>query len=250
MQSKLGVWLINLDRSTARYAAMKTRLAALGLEYTRLSATDGYAEWDHLVRNVDVPAFRRNVGREILPGEIGCYVSHLNVWQALQDSNCDVALVMEDDVVFHDDFLAAVDQVLAKRDLWDLVKLNKIRANQPIMQHKLGAYSLNSYIGAFTGTGAYLITRVFAQAQMSAMLPIVRPIDHVLDRYDGHSFRHFGLEPFPSHVDDGNTSTITGAGFTSVKKFPWYARSSVYAQKVTKPIKKAFAIALSRARMS
>jgi glycosyl transferase family 25 len=242
----LGVWLINLDRSTTRREAMEARLEVLGLPYTRFAAIDGRAEWDRLVSDVDLPAFRRNVGRDVLPGEIGCYASHLGVWQALLDSPHEVALILEDDVVFHDDFLAALDLVLARQAGWDMVKLNKIRAKHPVRRRDLGRYWLNAYIGAFTGMGAYLITRDFAKAQMPSLHPIRRPFDHALDRFDARTFRHYGLEPFPSHVDDGNQSTITGTGFAAVRKFPWYARLPVYGQRLGRLWKKAFAIMGSR----
>jgi glycosyl transferase, family 25 len=243
---ELGVWLINLDRSTARRETMEARLAALGLPYTRFAAIDGRAEWDRLVTGVDLAAFRRNVGREVLPGEIGCYASHLGVWQALLDSPHEVALVLEDDVVFHDDFLPALDLVLAARSGWDMVKLNVIRAKQPVLRRRLGAYRLNAYVGAFTGMGAYLITRSFARAQMPAMRPVRRPVDHALDHFDARTFRHYGLEPFPSHVDDGNQSTITGTGFAAVKKFPWYQRLPVYGQRFGNLWRKSLAILGSR----
>ena len=246
MRDELGVWLINLDRSTERRTVMEARLTTLGLDYTRFSAIDGRAEWDRLAQGVDMIAFRRNVGREVLPGEIGCYASHLKVWQALLDSNHEVAVVLEDDVVFHDDFLPALDRVLATREQWDMVKLNRIRAKQPILRYTLGEYALNAYLGAFTGMGAYLITRRCAQLQMVAMQPVRRPIDHVLDQFDGRRFRHFGLEPFPSHVDDGNQSTITGTGFAEVRKFPWYGRFPVYGRRLANPLKKALAIFRSR----
>jgi glycosyl transferase family 25 len=246
LRRSLGVWLINLDRSSARRQAMEDRLAALGLPYTRLSAVDGQANWDQLVSGVDLPSFRRNVGREVLPGEIGCYASHLAVWQALLDSSHEVALVLEDDVVFHDDFLPALDLALADAGRWDMVKLNVIRAKHPVLRRSLGPYRLNAYLGAFTGMGAYLITRGFARAQMPAMHPFRRPFDHALDHFDAKSFRHYGLEPFPSHVDDGNQSTITGTGFAAVRKFPWYARLPVYGQRLVNLWTKALAILGSR----
>ena len=238
----LGVWLINLDRSTDRLAIMEARLATLGLDYVRFTAIDGRAKWERLVHGVDLAAFRRNVGREVLPGEVGCYASHLKVWQSLLDSDHEVALVLEDDVVFHDDFLFALNEVLAMREPWDMVKLNQIRAKQPVLRQKLGKYALNAYIGSFTGMGAYLITRRFAEVQMPAMRPVRRPIDHALDQFDARHFRHYGLEPFPSHVDDGNKSTITGRDFAKVKKFPWYARLPVYVFRFANPLKKAFAV--------
>jgi glycosyl transferase, family 25 len=245
-RSSLGVWLINLDRSTSRRAAMEERLGALGLQYTRFLGIDGRKEWETLVDDVDLAAFRRNVGREVLPGEIGCYASHLAVWRALIDSPHDVALVLEDDVVFHTDFMDALDAVLEAYGTWDIVKLNCIRAKQPILRRRLGPYRLNAYVGAFTGMGAYLITRSFAQAQMPLMFPMRRPIDHALDEFDARTFRHFGLQPFPSHVDDGNHSTITGTAFSAVRKYPWHARLPVYGQRLRKLGRKAVAIFGSR----
>ena len=55
----MDVFVINLDRSTARRETMEARLAALGLPYTRFAAIDGRAEWDRLVTGVDLDAFRR-----------------------------------------------------------------------------------------------------------------------------------------------------------------------------------------------
>jgi len=147
-------------------------------------------------------------------------------------------MVLEDDVVFHDDFVDALDIALENGKDWDFLKLNKIRAKQPIRQKHLGPYSLNAYIGPATGLGAYLIRRETIQRLLPVMKPITRPIDHELDRVHVHDFRHFGLEPFPSHVDDGNTSTITGSGFSDVHKFPWYRRLPLYGLKVSNLIGK------------
>jgi glycosyl transferase, family 25 len=163
-----------------------------------------------------------------MAGEIGCYHSHLLVWRDFLAGSAEVALIMEDDVVFHSDFMNALDVSLLAVAEWDFLKLNKIRAKQPICQGMIGKWQLNAYLGPSTGLGAYLITRELASRLLPAMLPITRPIDHELDRVDVHDFRHFGLEPFPSHVDDGNESTITGNRFSAVKKFPWYRRLPVY----------------------
>ncbi|MFN4153104.1 MAG: glycosyltransferase family 25 protein [Paracoccaceae bacterium] len=228
----LGIWLINLPRSTDRRTRMEAQLQALGLDYALFEAVDGRADWDRLASNADLPTFRANVGREVLPGEIGCYHSHLGVWRAFLDSPHKVALVLEDDVVFHDDFLPALTLATARSDRWDMLKLNRIRAKFAVGQGALGPYRLNAFAGSFTGMGAYLVTRDCAQRLLPGMLPVRRPIDHELDRIDLRNFRHFALQPFPSHVDDGNTSTITGQGFAEVKKFPWYRRLRVYKNRL------------------
>ncbi len=231
MGTVLASYLINLPRSADRRERMEAQLGALGLPYTLIPGVDGRAEWERLKGDLDEPAFVAHVGRPVLPGEIGAYHAHLNVWRAFVASGAEVALVMEDDVVFHPEFRAALDAALSIRGDWDFLKLNKIRAKQPIAQGTIGQWQLNAYLGPATGLGAYLIRRSLAVRLLPAMLPITRPIDHELDRIAAHDFRHFGLEPFPSHVDDGNESTITGTGFAAVKKFPWYRRLPMYGTR-------------------
>jgi len=239
----LASYVINLPRSATRRDRMDAQLAALALPYTLFPAIDGRAEWDRLAPSLEEAAFRRNVGREVMPGEIGCYHSHLAVWRDFLDGGAEVALVMEDDVVFHPEFRAALDAALSVRGSWDFLKLNKIRAKQPVCQGTVGQWQVNAYLGPATGLGAYLITRDLAARLLPVMLPVTRPIDHELDRIHVHDFRHFGLEPFPSHVDDGNESTITGTGFAAVKKFPWYRRLPVYGLRWRNAFGKLFHLA-------
>ena len=228
----LAVYLINLERSRDRREKMQARLAALGLDYTIFPAIDGRKEWERLASQLDVDAFQRNVGRDVLPGEIGCYHSHLGVWQAFLETGDDVLLVLEDDVVFGEDFISALHEAMRVCAHWDFLKLNKIRAEQPISQGRVGPYRLNAYLGPATGFGAYLIRRDLVERALPAMLPITRPIDHEFDRIHVHRFRHFGLEPFPSDVRDESQSTITGTSFNSVRKYPWYRRLPLYALRL------------------
>ena len=223
-----NIYLINLDRSTDRLAAMQRQLLALGLTYERFCAIDASTCWDALAPSVDFAAFEKNVGRHVMKGEIGCYHSHLAVWNKISNGTDDFALVLEDDVVFHSNFIAALDYAAAHQDKWDFLKLNKIRAKQPIVQWADGEWTINAYIGPATGFGAYLIKRSLAQRLVARLLPIRRPIDHEMDRSFFYDFRHLGLEPFPSHVEDQGQSTITGDQFAGVKKFVWYKRLPVY----------------------
>jgi glycosyl transferase family 25 len=240
---RLAAYVINLPRSVARRERTEAQLRAMDLPFTLFPAIDGRAEADRLAAELDEPAFRCNVGREVLAGEIGAYHSHLAVWRAFLSGPAEVALVMEDDVIFHPEFRAALDAALSVRDHWDFLKLNRIRAKQPIPQGRVGDWVLNAYLGPATGLGAYLITRDLAARLLPAMLPVTRPIDHELDRIHVHDFRHFGLEPFPSHVDDGNESTITGTGFAAVAKPAWYRRLPMYGLRLRNTLGKLFHLA-------
>lgn len=233
VQKPIKTWLINLPRATERRAKMDAQLAKLPLDLTVFDGVDGKAREAELLQNVDVPAFERNMGRDVLIGGIGCYHSHLGVWQEILDSGEDVVLVLEDDVVFHDDFMQAIELALEAQDSWDFLKLNKIRAKLPVSQGKIGPYSLNAYVGPATGTGAYLIKRTLVERLLPKMLPVTRATDHEINRFFLHDFRLFGLEPFPSHVDDGNVSFITGEGSVDMVKYPSLKRLPNYYLRAT-----------------
>lgn len=229
----LPVWLINLPRATARRARMEERLAQLGLPYVLFPGVDGRAEEARLLANTDVPAFERNMGRKVLIGGIGCYHSHLAVWESFLASGKPAALILEDDVIFHDDFLDAVRLGLQAGAHWDFLKLNCIRAKQPVSQGRVGPYRLNAYLGPATGTGAYLITRETAAKLLPAMRRVTRATDHEINRFFVHDFRLRGLEPFPSHLEDGESLIATGpGGYGGVQKFPWYQRLPNYRLRI------------------
>ncbi len=227
----LAVWCINLDRATGRWDQMQPRLAALGLDVLRFSAVDGRAEPALISASLDAAAFRRNMGRDALPAEVGCYLSHLEVWRLFVASGREVALVLEDDVVFHADFLDALDAALAVRYSWDMLKLNRIRAKLPVRQGRAGQWTLNAYLGPATGFGAYLIRRDLAERLLPKMLPVRMPVDYEATRWWAHDFRLLGLEPFPSHVDDGGISTINGPGHVEAVKPPRQRRLGNYAMR-------------------
>lgn len=234
----LRVVLINLERSVKRREKMQQRLNDLGLNYHWQPAIDGAARKDELWDSVNQKVFERNVGRSVLLGEIGCYHSHLMAWREFLQTTDDVLLVLEDDVVFGADFMSALALALKHKADWDFLKLNKIRAKQPVCQKRLGDYRLNAYIGPATGFGAYLIQRHTAEKLLPKMLPIRRPIDHEADRIFEHDFRHYGLEPFPSEVRDEQESTITGSSFNAVQRWGLYRRLPSYIMRLTNQLRR------------
>jgi glycosyl transferase family 25 len=73
--------VINLDRSLDRLAHIKAEFARAGMAFERFSAVDGC----ELPAGVK-PYFCDATGRLVSPltaGEIGCYASHLAIWQRI-----------------------------------------------------------------------------------------------------------------------------------------------------------------------
>ena len=230
-RADVGIWLINLNQDTDRLAAMTKQLTALNLPFKRFPAVYGKDHRDTLIQHADEAAYQRNMGSNLLPGKLGVFASHTRVWKDFIASDHDVALILEDDVVFHDDFLSSLDLALAQADRWDTLRFNCIRAKLPVSQGKIGDYTLNAYIGPFTGNATYLIHKAVAKRILPNLWPQTRALDHELNRFFKHKFRQFGLEPFSAHVDDGGTSSITGMDFVLVNKPHWTKRLPHYRLK-------------------
>lgn len=228
---KIGVWVINLPQNQDRLTRMSDQLQKMGLPWQRFVAVDGAREYDRLIQQADPEAYARNMGSPILPGKLGVYASHTGVWREFIASEYEFALVFEDDVIFHDDFVESVQAAYSARDHWDVVRFNCVRAKLPISQGVVGKWTLNAYVGPFTGNAAYLIRKDTATHLLAGIWPQTRALDHELNRFFVHDYRLFGMYPWASHTDDGNVSTITGIGFASVKKFKWYRRLPHYRLK-------------------
>ena len=228
---KIGVWLINLPQNQDRLARMAQQLDSMGLPWQLFSAVNGREHFDELILQADPEAYAKNMGSPILPGKLGVYASHTRVWKEFIRSDYEFALIFEDDVVFHDNFVEALSAAYQAKNHWDIVRFNCVRAKLPIQQGVVGQWHLNAYIGPFTGNAAYLIRKDTATKLVSQIGPQTRALDHELNRFFHHDYRLLGMEPWSSHTDDGNVSTITGVGFASVKKFKWYKRLPHYRLK-------------------
>lgn len=96
---KIEAFVIHLARATQRRAQVDRIIAASPLDTRVLDAVDGRA----MSAAERAGVYRREMHEprypfEIGPGEIGCFLSHRKVWQAMIDDGLDAALVIEDDV--------------------------------------------------------------------------------------------------------------------------------------------------------
>lgn len=237
---KIGVWVINLPSNQDRLTNMANQLDSMGLPWRLFVAVNGKEQYQELLANADPEAYAKNMGSPILPGKLGVYASHKGVWKDFLHTDYEYALILEDDVVFHDDFVEALAAAYRARRHWDIVRFNCVRAKIPVSQGAVERWTLNAYVGPFTGNATYLIKKDVAAKLLTNIGPQTRALDHELNRFFRHDYRLLGMEPWPSHTDDGNVSTITGVGFSAVKKFKWYKRLPHYRLKAANYFRRLF----------
>ncbi|MEF2554607.1 glycosyltransferase family 25 protein, partial [Aurantimonas sp. A2-1-M11] len=175
--------MINLDRSTERWQDIEVSAADAGVEVTRVPGVDGAAVPVNDWLDVDHRRFARSHGRTILPGEYGCYRSHLAALQAVIASGEPVAVICEDDITVKPEAPAAVTAVLGHRPDLHVLKLANHRIRGFVSHGGDGLASYGRCIHGPQGSAAcYAVTREGATLLLSALQTMWLPWDIALER--------------------------------------------------------------------
>ncbi len=177
-KQKIPVFVISLTRAPERRFAISRHLTDLGIEYRLIDAVDGNAMAASHISELLAP------GKDMHSGAVGCYLSHINIYEIIRDENIKVALVLEDDAHLDARILNLLLNGCDYLD-WDYCFLDCDDHNDqgPVFYdadsgRMLGAgftaYSLSS--GPQT-LHAYLITQSAAINRLANAFPLEWPID-------------------------------------------------------------------------
>jgi glycosyl transferase, family 25 len=170
------IFMLNLDRATERREIMLDRLANLGLEAEILSAVDG--------RSLDAADLPPGTEPGLSPGEIGCYLSHVNSWKTIILRGLSHAIVLEDDVIISANLMNVVEEIIALEMPFDAVRLSYLRpfrgipvaflsGNMQLVLPKRPPFGAQGYLVSLDGA-KHLLLRLAIPKQ---------PIDIAFDRY-------------------------------------------------------------------
>jgi len=149
--STTGTWtrppvlVVNLDKSVERWEQCKDEFAKHNVEAERFPATLGKA----LTEEERMEQATFGARYFCTAGMIGCFMSHLRIWQKVVDEDLPAVVVFEDDVVVYPDFEKKLQVLMAAlpKD-WDVCLLGAVGC---IAQDK-EALNMKSY-GLLTGGG-------------------------------------------------------------------------------------------------
>ncbi len=195
----MEVVVINLATRAERWSAMWQQLLEVGIDPVRIPAVHG-ASLSSEQRSAlySEQLNRRLYHQPLCDGEIGCYASHLAVWQRLLRSGADCIAVLEDDVEID----TSLPQVLAAIESmpgdWDLVKLigrsvEKADGAQPLCE----GCSLICYRRVPSLTAAYVLHRRGAEKLLARRPPFGRPVDVDLRHWWECGLEVQGVQPYP-----------------------------------------------------
>ena len=209
----MKVFVINLDKDKDRMASVDSQLRRFGVGYERVSGV--YAkELPKEERKMAVNRFRWwcAIGRPIVPAEIGCALSHYNIYRSMKPG--EAVCILEDDVIMTDDFPGRLREVESFVDA---------RRPQIIM--------LSSHNWPQSGSGiirsksamctdVYVITQPAAKALLKANLPMQVPCDHWWRWERKGLIELYHALPTTVSQNQAQFGTSTQANADDVSKYP------------------------------
>ncbi|XP_062337403.1 procollagen galactosyltransferase 2 [Osmerus eperlanus] len=240
---KLGfdqIFLINLKRRLDRRERMLSTLAVLGIDATLTEAVDGKALNSSQLQAMGIdmlPGYQDPYsGRVLTRGEIGCFLSHYNIWTQVVEQGLLRVLVLEDDVRFEPRFRSQLLGIMENVDHalldWDLIYVGRkrLQVKQPErwvegvtnLVHPDYSYWTLGYTLSLKGAKRLLETRPLGKMlPVDEFLPIMfnkHPNEEYLAQFERRDLQVFSVEPlllFPTHYtgepgyfSDTETSTI------------------------------------------
>jgi len=114
----LRAFVINLDKDKERMKFMHNQLLRLGIAYERFPAINGR---DYIASSAEYQEeiAIQKTGHALLPGELGCALSHKKIYELIVAQKIPYALILEDDVQLPNNFHAII------RNQIDLQKIHK-----------------------------------------------------------------------------------------------------------------------------
>lgn len=129
------IYVINLERRPERRLRMERSLQELGIAAKFVSAVDGRKLDDAVLLQMGITQMTEYADpykkRPMTMGEIGCFMSHFNIWTEVSQYGLAAVLVLEDDIRFEPFFrrklYSLMDELRELRQPWDLVYLGRKR---------------------------------------------------------------------------------------------------------------------------
>jgi len=211
-------FIITLPEAKERQDFMSAQMSARGLPFEFVEAVDGrgfdvagHPEYDAATR-------RRNYGRDLKGGELGCLLSHKRLYEKIVAESIPLSFILEDDAVLVDDMRQVIEDLAAlPNDSFDIVrflgskKLSKAR--QKIVKPLRKPYTLSRLYGVPGGAHAYVITLTGAKKMLAAMPRSAYPIDTLIGRVWDTKCEALVVMPGPAVNSQDHGSFIGDARF-------------------------------------
>lgn len=229
----IRIYAINLDRSVERWSALSHRAEILRLSLVRVPGVDGTKTRPEDRIDCDTQVFERNNGRTILPGEYGCYRSHINALSAFLETSEYAGIVVEDDIELSADLLLRAGAAVDALPDADAIKLfnHRVVGFKRVAISKTGDEIGRAAHGPQGSAACYVVTRKGATRLIKVLKTMKYPWDVALERGWAHGTRIYTTRQNVVFLTEEDTTIATRSAYRA-SKFPWWRRLRTYGIRI------------------
>lgn len=209
----MRIFVISLPNAKERQQQVTQQLEDLGVGFEffeALNAEQGLKRYFKNVTEKNREEFVLNTGRDFTQGEIGCYGSHLALWEKCIELD-EPIVIMEDDF-FAEPFLPDALNVIKTH----ISTLGFMRLQEERRAHKqvIGteqSFEVVHYTKVPHSLMCYAITPHVAKGLVASVKEFDEPVDVYIKKDWIHRQRMYGVRPYPIKDSElSNKTSITG----------------------------------------
>lgn len=177
----MKAFIVNLECDSEKRAHIESECRKQEIDFELIKAVDGRLLTD---AELAVKVFRHDLNY-LTKGEIGCALSHQDIYEKIISQNLDYALILEDDALLSDELKSFMPDFMRKIDK----SSNKVyllqKANTVFLNRELKINAKFSFYEAYNAkcTHGYIITNQAARTLRKINTPLIREADHWLSFY-------------------------------------------------------------------
>ena len=198
------IFVISLKNSHRREFIAK-RLNGLGLQFEFFDAVYGKALSEEELAKVDYQYYQDFDNKRLTLGEIGCALSHIQVYEHIKKNNIAEAIILEDDAIVSTHFKAILQAAIEKLpSRYEILFFDHGKAKSyPLIKkclpegYKLVRYrypSKNSRRSIMKAT-AYMVNLAGVEKLLKYAYPLRMPADFVTGFIQKTRIHAYGVEP-------------------------------------------------------
>ena len=209
----IPIFVISLKQSPERFRRLQEELARFGLQPRLVRGIDGRRKSSLLKRLWRRQFFSARHNRFLSPGEIGCFASHVRVLREIIRNQIPRAIILEDDVIFSEDFGAFYRFDLPRMlDVADIVKFeghvypHTSRGGLTVVRGKTCRAVVP--MRPSLCSAAYAVSLRGAKSLARVAQDVDEPYDFIVHGYERHNARYCEVRPLL--VKQADTVSIIG----------------------------------------
>lgn len=229
-------FIISLERDKDRALYLKQEVFPKITNYFKCKAFDGENDDPNPILQENNISIAEHFISKCTAGQLGCFLSHFQIWKYISTNNIEMAIIMEDDVKIYKNFNRVIDLVFDNLPIkFDYVQLF-------IHPDKLKTEYLNGNDGDLIpaeenfGTVAYLISLRGARRliKLTQLLKIQAPVDKQIYFYiDRHFIKGYMVKK-PFLITQGEIMPHRAIYNNSFKSNVWYSKRLFPNTKIDK----------------